>query len=155
MTGMYIDYQRIKTEFENINLVSDTIKMARRDFRGRFPVLPLLSKSRETQWNVNAYVGAMYITTGKYINFKTFFNIGYNRLSYSLVSSVREVAVSGGHSNLFIRFHTDATLLASPGVSIGLESYMRAGQPPLFNFTFTKVIDIRQIGGLFSKVPSL
>jgi hypothetical protein len=155
MLGFYIDYQKMTVNYENFNLFTDTQRVARKDYARDIPVQPLIGQQRYYSWNYNFYGGLMYISTGQSVNFKSFINIGLNALTYPTVMNTRGVQQSQRIYNTFIRFHTDATLVSSAGLSIGLEAYVRGTQAPLFNFTFTKVLDIRQIGSLFGKVPSV
>lgn len=156
MAGFYIDYQTNTYNYTNHSILSDTSTHLRKK-DSSYIFRPLLTKDRTNSWNSNLYLGFMYIHSGSSVNLKTFLQSGLNILRYPssrIKTSTTEMTKYNTNKNLYIRFHIDATLVESPGVSLGGEVYLRAGEMPLFNFTITKVIDYRQIKTLFSKTPS-
>jgi hypothetical protein len=152
--GFSVDYQTVKTSYEHMNIVSDTQVVRRRDTIVR----PLLTRDKFQQWGASFYTGLMFIHSGEDVNLKVFWHSGIN-IFHSPASRVRnsttEFVKYQTTKRLYSRIRLDATLVASPGISIGGEMFFRSGEKPLFNFTVSKVFDYRQIASLFGKMPSL
>ena len=154
MSGIYIDYQTRTSKYTNHSIQADTTTI-RKDTGYHFT--PLASQSKSQSWNTNFYVGAMYIHSGTSVNLKTFLQVGVNFNnfpSFSRISGLNQSTEYTQNKAFYTRFHLDATLLESPGLSFGAEVYLRKGLMPLFNFTAAKVFDLRQLKTLFSKLPS-
>jgi hypothetical protein len=154
MAGFYIDHQTRILKYTNHSIQADSITVVR-DSNYRFT--PLASEHKSVSWNNNLYFGLMYIHSGTSVNLKTFMQVGANFNYFpaqARVSGLSESITYSQRTSLYTRFHLDATLLESPGLSFGAEVYLRRGLMPLFNFTATKVFDLRQLKTLFSKLPS-
>jgi hypothetical protein len=156
MGGLYMDHQNKKIKYSNHSILSDTTTFLRNN-DSDYIFRPLLVESRTQSWNFNMYAGFMYIHSGTSVNLKAFLQAGTNYLWYpasSIRTSTSETTRYEKLKDVYMRFHLDATLIESPGVSFGAEVYYRRKQMPLFNFTLTKVFDYRQIKNFFGKVPA-
>lgn len=154
--GFMVSLQNIRTSYSgNTIIATDTSKVYRKpDSTYRFTPIARESKLREFNYNFN--VGFIHILSKKNLNIKTQLLAGWNRLTYpyqTRTSGVNQTTEYKNSNGSFVQLRVDGTVL-SPGISLGFEMFIRTGQVPLFNFNFCKVLDIRQIGNLFGKLPT-
>jgi hypothetical protein len=153
-SGLYIGYQSIKTTYKNTVLSTRSLS---------FPItssptllLPLARNNTKHQLNYNVSVGFLYKVTNDTYDIKAHINAGYNRFFYpyyrkETIQGINEGLV--GQNNMFVQIRLEGTVL-NPGLSLGIETFLRSGAVPLFNVSFTKVLTLKQIGSLFGKTST-
>jgi hypothetical protein len=154
--GFSLNLQSIKTSYTNKNILSDTSTFLR-IADSSYVFRPLNLERKIKQFNYNLHFGFTHILSTDAINIKTQLIAGINRFTYPY-ASVRNSTIDRtfykNEQDVFFQLKIDATVL-SPGISIGFEFFLRRTEIPLFNVSLTKVLDIKQIGSLFGKVPAI
>ena len=96
----------------------------------------------------------MHILATENLNVKSRVSGGLNFQSFPFTQNPtipNSVVRINNTPRLFAQIAVDAVVL-NPGVSIGVEVFVRKDSLPLFNISLTKVFDIRRLGSLFGKV---
>lgn len=153
--GFYFALQTLKTTYTNHDIISDTITKLRNP-DSTYTFRPLLNENKIKQFNSNLSIGLTHILTTSKINVKSFLDVGLNMFNYpySIVrNSLNEFTSYKSDKRLYVQLGIEGTVLTS-GISIGAESFIRAGDVPLFNVHFTKVIELEQIGNLFGTLST-
>lgn len=149
--GFSISLQDIRNTYKNNVIVSDTITVA---VGNRDSEVPMFRTIKYKQFNLSFNVGFAHIFDNDEVNIKSFLSIGLNRLNYPYGSVERNNGeIFQSKLKPYLQFKMDATVL-KPGLSIGLENFLRIGEVPLFNVTLTKVIDLSQLNSLFAKLKT-
>lgn len=154
--GFYFGLRTLKESYKNGSYMADTVSyLLNRDSVYRFS--SILNERSHKQFNYNISVGILHILSTKLVNVKTHLQAGLNTFVYpaqSVKSGWNERVTYGNQHSLFVQVRMEATVL-KPGISIGVESFIRENAFPLFNISLSKVIDFEQLGTLFGKTSTL
>lgn len=153
--GVYIGLQTIKTTFDNSDIISDTVSYPISYSLSRYEPLAIKSSSIR-QYNYNVSIGFMHILYTDKINIKSHLTTGLNKFTYTkqkTLNSINQREIFDSNTKYFIQIRLDATVL-NPGISLGLETFLRKDEFPLFNVSLSKVINITQLSQLFGKIPN-
>lgn len=112
---------------------------------------PMAQNISFSKFSYNLNLGLMHILRTDKVNVKTQLLIGANINNEPFL--IRQIGTNRVEYyerklQVWSKFEILATAL-KPGVSLGFETIINGGAPPIFNVSLTKVLDLEAIGSLF------
>jgi len=127
--------------------------------RGSGPLPPQDSKFYLQSPVYNLNVGFLWILDVEAVNVKGQINGGLSKYVKSTISIPRGgSSVTVNNDSSFTKPYLQIRMFATSkksGISFGLESFIRKSQSPQFNFTLSKVFDLRNFLDVLTPVTSL
>ncbi|RUT67860.1 hypothetical protein D0817_24290 [Flavobacterium cupreum] len=154
--GLSLNSQTVKTTYNNSITATDTISFAVGQQVPR-QTFPMYRNSSLKQNYKGIGYGIVYVLDEEKINVKTSLIAGWNTFTYPIYIRYNGDAVVEEHyksdPKAFMRFRFEGTVL-NPGLSLGFETFLRAGENPIYNVTLTKTIEFEQLASLFGPLPT-
>jgi len=155
--GIDFGTRTITTQYEFSNFDSISFSTSKPDtlsarYANTFPIPKKTSSYKKPFYNFCA--GLMWIYDDKDINIKTQLTVGKSRIDQPLIISSRSGLVTYSTTRSWYGQLRCFATYKKGGISFGLESFVRQGDFPEFNFTLSKVFDLRNFFAVFTPVKS-